>query len=238
MATLKRALAARRRRSLFSTCSSAGLCLSLALSGAVAADKGFTTQDEELLYYWGTTFGEQVGAGGIRDPKEIELVTRGLRDGAAGKAPRYGEEYPSLLNNLLVQRSRTAAQAEAEAGREYARKMGEEPGAVVTQSGLVYRELAPGTKPLPGKPATVTVHYVGTLRDGTVFDSSRERGAPLETSLERVIPCWSEAIPKMKIGARAKITCPPELAYGERGNTRIPGGSALTFEVELISARE
>lgn len=81
---------------------------------------------------------------------------------------------------------------------------------------------------------TVEVHYHGTLEDGTVFDSSVDRGEPAKFPLRRVVPCWQQAIPQMKAGGQAVITCPPELAYGERGTGSIPPNATLTFQVELL----
>lgn len=222
----------KRLVALFAAC-----CFTAHGSVAAAADS-LESRKDELLYYWGATFGEQVARSGEWSDQDLEQLYRGLRDAAQGKARNYPDEYPSLLNNYLVQRQRAQVVAETEAGRAYVQRMGAEPGAVVTASGLVFRELVAGTRPLPPNPASISVHYVGTLRDGRVFDSSRERGTPLETGLDRVIACWSEGIPMMKIGGRARLTCPANLAYGERGNLRIPGGAALTFEVELLSATE
>ncbi len=81
---------------------------------------------------------------------------------------------------------------------------------------------------------TVEVHYHGTLEDGTVFDSSVERGRPAKFPLTRVIRCWTLGIPQMKVGGKATLTCPPELAYGERSTGRIPANATLIFEVELL----
>jgi FKBP-type peptidyl-prolyl cis-trans isomerase FkpA len=194
----------------------------------------FDTTDQELLYFWGTTFGKQLDAARVVDPKDIEWIERGLRDAATGKAAKFGDEYPSLLNNYLVIRSKNAAAAEAKLAQEYVKEMGTESGAITTPSGLVYRQLSAGSGAQPTKESRVVVHYTGTLRDGKVFDSSRERGEPLTTRLSAVIPCWTEGLTLMKAGGTAKITCPPELGYGERGQAKIPGGSALTFDVELI----
>jgi FKBP-type peptidyl-prolyl cis-trans isomerase FkpA len=80
----------------------------------------------------------------------------------------------------------------------------------------------------------VQVHYKGTLRDGTTFDSSYDRGQPATFPLNQVIPCWTEGVQKMKVGGKAKLVCPPDLAYGDRANASIPAGSTLTFEVELL----
>lgn len=194
----------------------------------------FDTQDQELLYFWGTTLGKQLDTARVIDPKDIAWIERGLRDAAMGKAPKFGEEYPSLLNNYLVKRTKDAAAAEAKLAKDYVKQMAIEIGAITTPSGLVYRQLNAGSGAQPTKESRVTVHYTGTLRDGTVFDSSRERGVPLVTRLTAVIPCWTEGVALMKAGGTAKISCPPELAYGERGQAKIPGGSALTFDVELL----
>jgi FKBP-type peptidyl-prolyl cis-trans isomerase FkpA/FKBP-type peptidyl-prolyl cis-trans isomerase FklB len=81
----------------------------------------------------------------------------------------------------------------------------------------------------------VKVHYHGTLRDGSVFDSSRERGVPAQFPLDRVIPCWTEGLQRMKVGGRSKLVCPASIAYGDRGAPpRIAPGAALAFEVELL----
>lgn len=208
--------------------------LMLWLAPGHAAPPTFDSKDQEILYYWGTTFGQQLDAAGVTATEDLELILKGLKDSASGEAPEFGEEYRSLLNNLLVRRRAAAATAEAEQARAYLAKAATEKGASVTERGVVFRQLKKGTGAQPKADSTVRVHYVGTLRNGQQFDSSRDRGAPLETSLAKVIPCWAEAIPLMQVGGRARFTCPPELAYGERGNVRIPGGSALDFEVELL----
>ena len=82
------------------------------------------------------------------------------------------------------------------------------------------------------------VHYHGTLRDGTVFDSSVQRGEPISFPLNGVIPCWTEGVQKMKVGGKAKLVCPSEIAYGDRGQRPIPGGATLMFEVELLQVEK
>ena len=109
---------------------------------------------------------------------------------------------------------------------------------VTTQSGLVYQSLKDGTGTSPTSTDTVKVHYRGTLLDGKEFDSSYKRGEPIEFPLNRVIPCWTEGVQRMKPGGKAKLTCPPAIAYGERGaGGVIPPNATLNFEVELISVR-
>ena len=109
-------------------------------------------------------------------------------------------------------------------------------GAITTDSGLVYLDLVVGEGAGPVATDTVTVHYHGTLSDGTVFDSSVERGEPASFPLNRVIPCWTEGLQLMKPGGKARLVCPSDIAYGDRGSPpRIKPGAALVFEVELLS---
>ena len=109
-------------------------------------------------------------------------------------------------------------------------------GVITTATGLQYQVLQKGRgERSPSASDTVKVHYHGTLRDGTVFDSSVQRGTPAEFPLNRVIPCWTEGVAMMKPGGKAKLICPSEIAYGDRGQPPvIPGGAALVFDVELI----
>jgi FKBP-type peptidyl-prolyl cis-trans isomerase FkpA len=111
-------------------------------------------------------------------------------------------------------------------------------GPVTTKSGLVYQSLKEGTGASPGATDTVNVHYRGTLADGREFDSSHKRGQPAEFPLNRVIPCWTEGVQMMKPGGKARLTCPPAIAYGERGaGSVIPPNATLQFEIELLSVR-
>ena len=108
-------------------------------------------------------------------------------------------------------------------------------GAQVSASGLVYRSLKDGAGASPQASDTVKVHYRGTLPDGKEFDSSYARGEPASFPLNRVIKCWTEGVQRMKVGGKAQLTCPPAIAYGERGVPGvIPPNSTLLFEVELL----
>jgi FKBP-type peptidyl-prolyl cis-trans isomerase FkpA len=111
-------------------------------------------------------------------------------------------------------------------------------GPLTTKSGLVYQSLKEGTGASPAATDTVTVHYRGTLADGREFDSSHKRGQPAEFPLNRVIACWTEGVQMMKPGGKARLTCPPAIAYGERGaGSVIPPNATLQFEVELLSVK-
>jgi FKBP-type peptidyl-prolyl cis-trans isomerase FkpA len=110
-----------------------------------------------------------------------------------------------------------------------------EPGAVVTASGLVYRSLTEGTGASPSASDKVKVHYRGTFPDGREFDSSYKRNQAIEFPLSGVIKCWTEGVQRMKVGGKAKLTCPAAIAYGDRGaGGVIPPNATLLFEVELL----
>jgi len=111
-----------------------------------------------------------------------------------------------------------------------------EAGAVVTASGLVYRSLKDGTGASPAASDKVKVHYRGTFPDGREFDSSYKRNEAIEFPLSGVIKCWTEGVQRMKVGGKAKLTCPASIAYGERGaGGVIPPNATLLFEVELLA---
>jgi FKBP-type peptidyl-prolyl cis-trans isomerase FkpA len=107
---------------------------------------------------------------------------------------------------------------------------------VTTASGIVFENVQTGTGPTPKATDTVKVHYRGTFLDGREFDSSYKRGEPTSFPLNRVIPCWTEAVQMMRPGGKARITCPPALAYGAAGaGTAIPPNTTLVFDIELVS---
>ncbi len=110
----------------------------------------------------------------------------------------------------------------------------QEPGTLVTQTGLIYQSLTEGKGASPSAEDTVQVHYRGTFPDGREFDSSHKRGQPASFPLNRVIKCWTEGVQKMKVGGKAKLVCPPAIAYGERGGGPIPPNATLNFEIELL----
>jgi len=139
----------------------------------------------------------------------------------------------TLLASVLALSCWLPAHAQGDAATTAAAK---ESGAVVTPSGLVYRSLKDGSGASPGATDTVKVHYRGTFPDGKEFDSSYKRGEPIEFPLNRVIKCWTEGVQRMKVGGKAKLTCPATIAYGERGaGAVIPPNATLQFEVELLA---
>lgn len=170
-----------------------------------------------------------------------ELILRGVQDGIAGKSEVSEEDIQQLLTALdetyrvaQTKLAEEAAAAAKAAGEAFLAENAKKEGVTVTESGLQYEvvQAAEGVKPTAED--TVKVHYTGTLTDGTVFDSSVERGEPIEFPLNRVIPGWTEGVQLMSVGSKFRFTIPSELAYGERDMGTIPPHSVLVFDVELL----
>ncbi len=124
------------------------------------------------------------------------------------------------------------------AANETIDKAAKEKGAVKTASGLVYKSIKEGSGKSPTAASVVEVNYRGTLPNGKEFDSSYKRKQSIKFPLSGVIPCWTEGVQKMKVGGKAKLVCPPELAYGARGAGRdVPPNATLIFEVELLDVK-
>ena len=129
-------------------------------------------------------------------------------------------------------------QGQKAAGEAYLAEKAASDGAKKTESGLIIIESEPGEGDSPKATDTVRVHYHGMLADGTVFDSSVDRGEPTTFPLTGVIPCWTEGVQRIAVGGKSRLVCPPDLAYGPQGRPGIPGNAALMFEVELLEIVE
>lgn len=169
------------------------------------------------------------------------LILRGVQDAIADKTALTEEEVQTMMTALEEQfREKQAAVVEAEAaqaiaaGKTYLEENAKKEGVTVTESGLQYEVLQAADGAKPAATDTVKVHYVGTLTDGTKFDSSLDRGEPAQFPLNRVIPGWTEGVQLMNVGSKFKFTIPAELAYGERDMGVIKPNSVLVFEVELL----
>ncbi len=193
------------------------------------------TEQEKTLYALGLLIGGNLTSFSLT-PEELNFVKKGLGDAASGANPLVDlQAYAMKVQELTNSRGMAAAEAEKKKSADFVEKAANEPGATKTASGLVYRIVKAGTGASPTAEDTVKVHYQGSLADGTVFDSSIQRGEPVEFPINQVIPCWVEGLQMMKVGEKANLICPSSLAYGDRGSPpRIPGGAALFFEVELL----
>ena len=193
------------------------------------------------------TIGLNIGRDFVKQEVEVDTTALmvGVRDGLAGQKPRLTDEQ--MMTEVQSFREAMMAKQEAKAkaladknkaeGEAFLAKNAKEAGVVVRESGLQYKVLKEGTGPMPKADAIVSVHYRGTLLDGTEFDSSYARNEPLVLPVGGVIPGWTEALTLMKEGSKWQLYIPAALAYGEDGAPPAIGpNAALLFEVELISA--
>jgi len=216
------------------------LLISLLAVGCLKDGKGSAevkagTDDEKTFYTLGQLESRRLSNFNLTDA-ELKVWFQGVKDGLAGKADEVDmQEFSKEISKISDARSKEIAKTEKEAAKAYIEKMKKEEGAETLETGVVFKVVNAGEGKSPKAEDTVKVHYHGTLRDGVVFDSSVDRGNPATFPLNRVIPCWTAAVQKMKIGGKAKVTCPSDQAYGDRGAPpKIKPGATLTFDIELL----
>ena len=204
-----------------------------------AAEPVMETEDQKTLYALGLALAGSLAPFNLTEA-EAALVAAGLNDGALNRDKKVDlQAYRPKIQELQKTRLAAAATKEKSAGQTYVAKAAAEPGATKTASGLIITQMKPGTGASPKATDTVKVHYHGTLTDGTVFDSSVQRGQPATFPLNGVIKCWTEGVQLMKVGGKSRLVCPSEIAYGDRGSLpRIKPGATLVFEVELLEVVE
>ena len=201
------------------------------------------TEAQKVSYIMGTNIGSQIN----KDELDFDMnaFNTGVKDAFTGKEPRLSQEevqsvieaFQARINAKQEEALSVVGDANIKEGEAFLAEKAKTEGVVVLESGLLYRVIDEGTGPSPTAEDTVEVHYVGTLIDGTEFDSSHKRGVPAQFGVSQVIPGWVEALQLMKEGAKWELYVPPSLAYGP-GGTGGPIGpnQTLIFEVELIKA--
>lgn len=201
----------------------------------------FTTIDEQASYAVGRQMGQQLTSQPF-DGMQIDAVKAGIADALAKNESQVSDEDMRAaiddLNKRMQRQQEQQSTAQAADGEAFLKDNAARDGVVVTESGLQYEVVSEGTGDKPEASSTVEVHYHGTLIDGTVFDSSVDRGETIEFPVGGVIAGWTEALQLMPVGSKWKLYIPHDLAYGANGAGGMIGPfAALVFEVELISVK-
>ena len=205
------------------------------------AEPTLDTPKNRISYTIGLNIGKDFATQEMDVDPDILIV--GIKDAMAGKEPRLSEEemiaeiqtFQQQMQEQQLAKVQVLAEKNKADGEAFLTENSKKEGVVVLESGLQYKVVEPGEGASPTADSVVTVHYRGTLVDGTEFDSSYGRGEPATFPVGGVIPGWSEALPLMKVGAKWQLFVPAELAYGERGAGQAIGpNSVLIFDVELI----
>lgn len=201
----------------------------------LAAAQEPKTDEQKTLYVLGIALSQNLSGFNLTEA-ELEMVKAGLTDGILHKQPKADlQTYGPKVQALQQTRFGAVAAIEKKAAQAFLDKAAAEQGATKTPSGLIITTLKPGGGPSPTATDKVKVHYQGTMTDGSVFDSSVQRGEPVTFPLNGVIRCWTEGVQMMKVGGKSRLVCPSDLAYGDRGAPpRIKPGATLVFEVELL----
>src|SRR5947208_14769628 len=202
---------------------------------AGAAGPELKSDEQKTPYALGFVISQNLASFAL-SPADLEVVLAGVSDGVLKKefkvdVQTYGPKIPALQ----TARAGAAAAVEKKAGQAFLDKAAAEKGATRTASGLIITTIKAGTGPSPKTTDKVKVHYHGTLTDGTVFDSSVQRGEPIVLPLGNVLRCWPEGVQLMKVGGKSRLVCPSDIAYGDQGRPLvIKPGATLVFEVELL----
>jgi FKBP-type peptidyl-prolyl cis-trans isomerase FkpA len=191
--------------------------------------------DDDLLYALGALLGHRVQDYGF-SPRELARIERGFADAAAKRPLKLAEpdleELGPRVDAMLQRRGNPRVAAEKQRGATLLAAEAKEAGATLLPDGAVLRVLRPGQGESPRHGDRVRVKYEARTADGKVFDSSPGADVPLDG----VVRCWSLGVPKMKVGAKARLVCPSALAYGDQGRPpQVPGGAAVVFDIELLS---
>jgi len=203
--------------------------------GARAAAAELANDEQKTLYALGVAISQTLGNFELSE-SELQIVESGISDGVLKRPLQVDmQTFGPRLRQFVQARAAALAEREKTAGAEVLAKAAAEPGARKTESGAIVTTLKEGSGPMPTAADKVKVHYRGTLVDGTVFDSSIERGEPATFALGSVIKCWTEGLQQMKVGGKSRLVCPADTAYGDRGSPPvIKPGATLVFEVELL----
>ncbi len=198
------------------------------------AAKTLKTALDSVAYAIGMSVGGSLKAQGLSDVNTsllMKAINETLKDQPTEMSPEAGNQY---IGEYLQKQAAAKSNANLAAGRKFLEENKKRPNVKTTESGLQYEVIKLGEGPKPADTSTVKVHYHGTLTDGTVFDSSVERGEPAEFPVGGVIRGWTEALKLMPVGSKFRLFIPADLAYGERAKAPIGPNATLIFDVELL----
>jgi len=208
------------------------LCLGTPAAFAAAPEP--TTEEQKTLYALGLAINQSLNNFNLNE-SEFEIVKSGITDGFSKRPKVDLQKFGLKISEMQQARASVIAEAEKKAGAAFLAKVAAEPGAKKTESGALLTTIKEGTGASPKVSDTVKVHYLGTLIDGTVFDSSAKQGESATLHVNEMSKCWTEGIQQMKVVGKSKLICPSNLAYRDKGlPPLIKPGATLVFEIELL----
>ena len=211
------------------------LFVSLFILPVTSQTSQIQNQKDSVSYGLGIVMGASLRNAGIETLND-PLFLLGINDAMAGKqAIMTSEQANTVINQYVMELNQKQGQELLIKGKEFLEENSKKEGVITLASGLQYKVIKEGSGKSPVDTSKVTVHYTGSMINGDVFDSSVERGEPIQFPVNGVIPGWTEALKLMKAGDNWILYIPSDLAYGERGNQAIPPNSVLIFDVQLIA---
>jgi len=206
-----------------------------AAKAAKPSSDGFKNDEERTVYTLGFMMGQNISVFAL-SPAELKVLDLGVNDGAAGKAAATNLDfYRPRVQDMASRRMAAAVSVAKDAGKAYAEKFTKDPAVKPIPEGGWYRVTEEGKGKLATLEDTLMVHYRGTHLDGSEFDSSYKRGTPYPVNLKGgVIACWLNVLKILKAGTKAKIVCPSDVAYSDKGRPGIKGGETLLFDIEFV----
>lgn len=219
----------------------AGICFATLISCNGQKGKSnvaLKTQQDSVAYGIGVSIGTNMKKDGL-DSLNLEVLSAGLKAAMHGDStPINAQQAGTIIQAFLNGKQKEKADKALTEGKKFLEENKKKPGVTELPDGLQYMVMKEGTGPMPKLTDTVTVHYHGTLIDGTVFDSSVEKGQPATYPVNGFVQGWQEALQMMKVGSKWKLFVPPALGYGDRpAGPKIPANSTLIFEMELLAIK-